>query len=264
MSDVVEGTDPAPEHVRIVREFVNTVEWQVDEDAWRAPEDLAAWCSTHLGVEVHGVAEADLLQARRVREGLRALLLMNAGHDPLPTDLDRLDEALAALPLRLRVAPGGELRLTSTGSGPLAEPLGVVLAAMETARSAGSWPRLKACSRDTCRWAYWDASRNGSARWCSMAGCGNYVKMRRRNRAVPPLEDVLPQRADRPWAPTLLDVAGRAGVSMKTVSNVVTGTVRVAEPTRARVLAAIDELGYRPNLAARALRAGAAGVDERA
>jgi len=253
----VEVVDPAPEHARIVREFVNTVEWQVDEDAWQAPEDLAAWCGTHLGLEVGGLDEADLLQARRVREGLRALLLMNAGHDPLPTDLHRLDEALGALPLRMRVTPGGELRLAPAGGGPLAEPLGVVLAAMEAARSAGAWPRLKACSRDTCRWAYWDASRNGSARWCSMAGCGNFVKMRRRNRPVPPVEDVLPQ-GDRPRAPTLLDVAGRAGVSMKTVSNVVTGAVRVAEPTRARVLAAIDELGYRPNLAARALRTGAA------
>jgi predicted RNA-binding Zn ribbon-like protein len=259
MTDVADaGADLAPKHVRIVREFVNTVEWQVDEDAWQAPEDLAAWCATHLGLEVAGLEDADLLQARRVREGLRALLLMNAGHDPLPTDLHRLDEALGALPLRMRVTSGGELRLTAAGGGPLAEPLSAVLAATETARSAGSWPRLKACSRDTCRWAYWDASRNGSARWCSMAGCGNYVKMRRRNRPVPPVEDVLPQQGDRSRAPTLLDVAGRAGVSMKTVSNVVTGAVRVAEPTRGRVLAAIDELGYRPNLAARALRTGAA------
>lgn len=257
MAAVVDATDPAPEPARIVREFVNTVEWQVDEDAWQAPEDLAAWCAAHLGLEVRGLGDADLLQARRVREGLRSLLLVNAGHEPLPTDLERLDEALGALPLRLRVTPDGELRLAPAGRAPLAEPLGVVLAAVETARSAGAWPRLKACSRDTCRWAYWDASRNGSARWCSMAGCGNFVKMRRRNRPVPPVEDVLPQGGDRPRAPTLLDVAGRAGVSMKTVSNVVTGTVRVAEPTRTRVLAAIDELGYRPNAAARALRSGA-------
>ncbi|MFI2651942.1 CGNR zinc finger domain-containing protein [Micromonospora fulviviridis] len=35
------------------------------------------------------------------------------------------------------------------------------------------------CDRDTCRWAYYDASRNQARRWCSMAGCGNHVKMRR-------------------------------------------------------------------------------------
>jgi predicted RNA-binding Zn ribbon-like protein len=257
------GLDPAPTSARLVREFVNTVEWQVDEDAWQQPDDLASWCSAHLGVRVEGLGDADLLRARRVREGLRALLLMNAGHEPLPSDLDGLDRALHEIPLRLRLTPDGRTRLVSAGGGPLAEPLGVVLAAMEDARAAGAWPRLKACSRATCRWAYWDDSRNGSARWCSMAGCGNFVKMRRRNRPEPPVEDVLPLAGERVRPATLIDVAGRAGVSIKTVSNVVTGTVRVAEPTRTRVVAAIEELGYRPNLAARALRAGAPLLDDR-
>jgi DNA-binding LacI/PurR family transcriptional regulator len=60
--------------------------------------------------------------------------------------------------------------------------------------------------------------------------------------------------------PGLKDVAARAGVSIKTVSNVVNGHVHVAPATRARVQAAIDELGYLPNLAARQLRAGRSGV----
>ncbi|MFD0319181.1 LacI family DNA-binding transcriptional regulator [Streptomyces flavalbus] len=58
----------------------------------------------------------------------------------------------------------------------------------------------------------------------------------------------------------LKDVAARAGVSVRTVSNVVSGSAPVAEETRARVQAALDELGYRPNLAARNLRAGRTGV----
>lgn len=53
--------------------------------------------------------------------------------------------------------------------------------------------------------------------------------------------------------PTILDVASRAGVSKSTVSNVVRGSVAVAAPTRERVLAAIEELGYRPNVLAREL-----------
>ncbi|MFI2641915.1 LacI family DNA-binding transcriptional regulator [Streptomyces sp. NPDC018610] len=58
----------------------------------------------------------------------------------------------------------------------------------------------------------------------------------------------------------LKDVAALAGVSIRTVSNVVSGTGPVAEETRARVQAALDELGYRPNLAARNLRAGRTGL----
>jgi DNA-binding LacI/PurR family transcriptional regulator len=58
----------------------------------------------------------------------------------------------------------------------------------------------------------------------------------------------------------LRDVAERAGVSVKTVSNVVHGYLHVSAPTRQRVQAAIDELGYRPNLSARTLRSGQSGV----
>lgn len=60
--------------------------------------------------------------------------------------------------------------------------------------------------------------------------------------------------------PGLKDVAARAGVSIKTVSNVVNGYVHVAPETRARVQAAIEALGYVPNLAARQLRSGRSGV----
>ncbi len=52
---------------------------------------------------------------------------------------------------------------------------------------------------------------------------------------------------------TIIDVAKRAKVSAGTVSNVLTGKRPVAEPTRKRIQAAIDELGYQPNLLARSL-----------
>jgi LacI family transcriptional regulator len=56
--------------------------------------------------------------------------------------------------------------------------------------------------------------------------------------------------------PTLADVAARAGVARSTASYVINDVehARVADETRARVLAAVAELGYRPNAAARGLR----------
>jgi len=56
--------------------------------------------------------------------------------------------------------------------------------------------------------------------------------------------------------PTLQDVASLAGVSTATVSKVLSNTPYVSEATRDRVLQAIAELGYTPNLAARALSSG--------
>ncbi|WP_163543549.1 LacI family DNA-binding transcriptional regulator [Occultella kanbiaonis] len=59
--------------------------------------------------------------------------------------------------------------------------------------------------------------------------------------------------------PTLADVAVRAGVSAKTVSNVLLGRRYVAETTRARVLAAVAEAGYAVNEAGRGLASGRTG-----
>ncbi|MEV8564525.1 LacI family DNA-binding transcriptional regulator [Streptomyces sp. NPDC051322] len=59
---------------------------------------------------------------------------------------------------------------------------------------------------------------------------------------------------------SLKDVAQRAGVSTKTVSNVVNNYPHISPAMRERVQRAIDELGYRPNLTARHLRKGRTGI----
>ncbi|MYS19473.1 transcriptional regulator, LacI family [Streptomyces sp. DvalAA-14] len=59
---------------------------------------------------------------------------------------------------------------------------------------------------------------------------------------------------------SLKDVALLAGVSIKTVSNVVNNYPHVTPAMRDRVQRAIDELGYRPNLTARHLRKGRTGI----
>lgn len=56
------------------------------------------------------------------------------------------------------------------------------------------------------------------------------------------------------------DVAQLAGVSVKTVSNVVNDHPHVRQATRARVAQAISDLGYRPHLPARGLRSGKTGM----
>jgi DNA-binding LacI/PurR family transcriptional regulator len=71
--------------------------------------------------------------------------------------------------------------------------------------------------------------------------------------AFPPIERSVQQRV------TSVDVARRAGVSQSTVSLVFSGKGpgRVSEATQERVRRAARELGYRPNVAAQALRLGA-------
>jgi DNA-binding LacI/PurR family transcriptional regulator len=59
---------------------------------------------------------------------------------------------------------------------------------------------------------------------------------------------------------TLRDVAERAGVSVRTVSNVVNSFHYVSPAMRTRVQAALDELDYKPNLIARSLKQGRTGA----
>lgn len=65
-----------------------------------------------------------------------------------------------------------------------------------------------------------------------------------------------PPRADPPPRPTLEMVAAAAGVSRGTASRALNGGVNVSPAALAAVLKAADELGYRPNLAARSLVMG--------
>ncbi|WP_029069020.1 LacI family DNA-binding transcriptional regulator [Jonesia quinghaiensis] len=61
-------------------------------------------------------------------------------------------------------------------------------------------------------------------------------------------------------AATMQDVAKRAGVSVKTVSNVVNGYPYIRDTTKEKVLAAIAELDYQMNTTARSLRSGKTGM----
>jgi len=70
-----------------------------------------------------------------------------------------------------------------------------------------------------------------------------------------PGEDITISRR-RPRAPVMSDVGRLAGVSHQTVSRVINGSPHVRPETRKRVLAAMEELGYRPNSVARALVTG--------
>ena len=159
-------TEPAPGRLALVERFANTVDPEHGREALHSPERLRALL-LELGLLDRGVrvTERDLAAARDLRDGIRALALANNG---VPTDVSleapllvRVDDAGGALePDRRDVA------------GALAELVGIVY----TAKADGTWPRLKACRRDVCRWLFYDRSRNRSSVWCSMAVCGNRTK----------------------------------------------------------------------------------------
>lgn len=120
---------------------------------------------------------------RTLRGLIRCLALRNNG---IESDPGRMS-SLQALTLRpdLRGTPS----LHADVPGDLARDIcAATVTALLRAMARPSWPRLKACRGDDCRWVFIDGSRNTSRRWCDMANCGNRAKMatfRDRHRAAP-------------------------------------------------------------------------------
>jgi predicted RNA-binding Zn ribbon-like protein len=186
----------APGDLELVRAFVNTLEVDEKRDELSSPAALAEWLRERGLMRGGAATRIDLLHARRVREALRALLSENNGQHTRKEAGAVLDRAArrARLGVRFR-AGGGQLEPSSGGiDGALGRLLGIAAAAMLD----GTWPRLKACRAEDCRWAFYDHARNHSRTWCSMAVCGNRAKARayRSRRRRSPSRT--PQRAKAP------------------------------------------------------------------
>ncbi|GAA4229233.1 CGNR zinc finger domain-containing protein [Actinomadura meridiana] len=166
--------DPAP----LLRDFVNTLNVEDAADELTTPAALAGWLAGR-GLVQDGarVSGADLATAVALREGLREA--MAAHHGPQEADFpDELEDALAALPLRVTLTGTRPRLVPLDPSGTAAAGLSRLAAAIMDAVAAGTWPRLKICQEHTCRWAFLDTSKNRSRSWCSMSVCGNRTKTR--------------------------------------------------------------------------------------
>jgi predicted RNA-binding Zn ribbon-like protein len=173
-------SDGVPANVRLVRDFVNTVDLQAAEESLGTPQDLHDWFVAH-GLARPGdrIGPKDLAVAHAVREGLRSVLTAHAGHATDDQAIGSLNRALENVPVRVGFTGRGDHRLVAGDSSAFHSALVGLLDAVRQSSAGQTWDRLKVCARDTCRWAFYDASRNRAGRWCSMAGCGNYVKMQR-------------------------------------------------------------------------------------
>ena len=143
----------------LLEELLNTLDVYDNADALADEASASAWLAEQ--GRPGPVTAAELELARAVRAALRGQL----GEAPAP---------MPAVPVRVVLADDGP-RVAGTGSV-LETALGDALAEAVALQTTGEWSRLKACAMDSCRWVFFDSSRNRSARWCSMQGCGNKAK----------------------------------------------------------------------------------------
>lgn len=173
------GRESAPEPLRLVQAFVNTLDIENGVEELESPDALEA-VLRRLGV-LDGAArplhDADLRVALDTREALRSLALANSGVPLDPAAPAALERAARAAHFTVRFAPGGRARLVPAAEG-VDGALGRIVAVVHETMAAGSWWRLKGCPRDVCHWIFYDRSRNGSGKWCAMSVCGNRTNTR--------------------------------------------------------------------------------------
>jgi len=172
------GDEAVPRELTAVQALVNTIDLEDGVDQLDSPEALRRFLAGQgLLSASEPVGQADLDLALELREALRAMLRVNHGEPLDPAALEVVNRAAAALPLQVGFDDQGRPVL-GPGSGGSRGALAVLLAGVAQASSTATWERLKACSAESCQWAFYDRSKNRSGRWCSMQTCGNRTKTR--------------------------------------------------------------------------------------
>jgi predicted RNA-binding Zn ribbon-like protein len=168
---------PAPGRLLVVQDLINTLDVEAGEDELATPGAATSWLQVRGLLEPGEHLDDEGLRALvEVREALRDLACVNSGAE-LPTGaLATLEHHSNASPVAVHIA-GHSSHLAPTTPG-VRGAIALLLAIVHDARVDGAWARLKCCRDDSCRWAFYDHSRNRSSAWCSMAVCGNRAKAR--------------------------------------------------------------------------------------
>ncbi|ANP55082.1 putative RNA-binding Zn ribbon-like protein [Streptomyces griseochromogenes] len=144
----------------------------VTQDLLADPDGLAVWLASNGLDGAHAGDEDVLRHLRQAREALQAAV------DGSPAEGAPLVDAVLA---------HGRIRARLTAEGAAEEPEfadpswgPAWLAARNYLELLAEAPdRIRGCAHETCVLHFFDTSRNGTRRWCSMAACGNRAKASR-------------------------------------------------------------------------------------
>src|SRR5262245_51736706 len=133
----------APGRLEMVRQFVNSRDVETATDAIADPSGLAEWLTAQKLLEPGArVGDADVANARVLREALRAALLANHDQQPPPQGArQELNAAARRAALTPVLQPTGEWQAQPDARGTDAA-LGAIVATVAQAMGGAEWPRL--------------------------------------------------------------------------------------------------------------------------
>lgn len=170
--------DELKQEIDLLIEFVNTRDVEEETDSIADPAQLGEWIAEYTGEFLPELDATHVQRLHDLRESLRGLMLANNGGEVGESDLEPLREAAERSRFRLSFDSDGGLELTPARAD-LSGFEATLLLAVEHLQCHDAWPRLKACTDETCQWAFYDSTRNHSRTWCSMDVCGNRRKTKR-------------------------------------------------------------------------------------
>ena len=162
----------------LVRDYVNTLDFETGIDSIATPDELALWLSEQgLVDDLIEPSDQEVADALAVREAIRELLLANNGVESDAAAASKtLEDAGRKAHLGVRFENGRPI-LAPEDDGARGA-IGRIVATVAELAPTDEWKRLKGCRDDHCRVAFYDKSRNRSRAWCSMEVCGNREKAR--------------------------------------------------------------------------------------
>ncbi|MGH2916951.1 MAG: CGNR zinc finger domain-containing protein [Solirubrobacteraceae bacterium] len=165
-----------PHDLQLVLDFVNTLDVASGEDLLSTPEALGRWLGERRLTDTRAwVGPDELTSAIDLREGLRTTLRSHTRGDSEPCEA--LEPIARRGRLSISFAGDGAVAITAR-AGDCDAALARLLVPVAYAALDGTWQRVKVCDADACSEAFYDRSRNRSARWCDMSVCGNRTKVR--------------------------------------------------------------------------------------
>jgi len=158
--------------LELVRDYVNTFDFETGIDEIATPDELATWLSEQGLVEdLVKPTEQEVEDAHALREAIRELLLANNGSEvDAAAASQTLEEAGRRAHFGVRFEAGRAVLAPEADGAPGA--LGRIVATVAELAPTDEWKRLKTCRDEHCK------SRNRSRAWCSMEVCGNREKAR--------------------------------------------------------------------------------------
>jgi predicted RNA-binding Zn ribbon-like protein len=169
--------EEAPGRLESLRLLINTLNLPDGPDALTSVNAAAAWLRER-GLPPVG-SDRELKKLLDLREALREVLYANNGDADPKAAWEALRPFARGIALGVTIDPERGPELEPGGAG-VDRLVGWVLAVVYDAVADGTWRRMRACKRETCRYAYYDSSKNGSRSWCDMTTCGNREKAQRR------------------------------------------------------------------------------------